>query len=86
MDDKMVSYLVNHAIATNKCLDGVKANQCALMKQIKINRKQRFINMVLGGLITLCVCNISDLLKTVKKQNTRIKTLEAQVNGEEEGE
>lgn len=84
MDDKIVNYLVTNTIATNKCLDGVETNQRALIKQISINRKQRFTNMVLGGLVTLCVCNIVELLKTVKTQNTRIEALEAKVNGEEE--
>lgn len=84
MDDKIVNYLVTNAIATNKCLDGVEIIQRALIKQISINRKQRFTNMVLGGLVTLCVCNIVELLKTVKTQNTRIEALEAKVNGEEE--
>lgn len=83
MEDKMVNYLITNAIATNKCLDDVRKLTKSLLKQAKINKKQRFTNMVLGGLVVACVCNIADLIRTVNEQNARIKELEEKVNGNE---
>lgn len=83
MEDKMVNYLITNAIATNRCLNDIQKLSKAVLKQAKINKKQRFTNMVLGGLVVACVCNIADLIKTVNAQNARIKELEEKVNGNE---
>ena len=87
MDDKMINYLITNALATNKCLDDIKDLSNVVVRQAKINRTQRLVNTVLGAMCVACVCNIADLIRVVKKQNTKIQELEAKVNGEEkEGE
>ena len=83
MEDKMISYLIGNALATNKCLCAVEACQKALIKQAKINRVQRLINTGLLALTTICVFRISELAKIVYEQETKLdKLTEEETEGE----
>jgi hypothetical protein len=86
MDEKILGYLIANCKATDKCLDCVETLMSTTIKQARINRCQRLMNIILAGLTVSCVCNIADLIKVVKHQNTRIEALEKKLNGEESEE
>ncbi len=83
MDEKIFNYLVQSLNATDKCLDGVDVALKALIKQNKINKKQRLLNFVLSMLVFGCVRNISTLAKAAVIQGEKIKELEAKIVSED---
>lgn len=82
MDEKVFDYLLKSIRATDTCLDSVNTALKALTKQARINRTQRAINVILGGLVVACVANITDLIRVTNAQNAKIAALEEKIDSE----
>ena len=76
MDEKIYGYLVTHSVQIDKCSEGVDACMKALVKQSKVNRIQRLVNVSLLFLVVTCVKNITNLNTLVKTQGEKIEALE----------
>jgi hypothetical protein len=76
MDEKIYGYLVTHSVQIDKCSEGVDACMKALVKQSKVNRIQRLVNISLLFLVVTCVKNITNLNTLVKTQGEKIEALE----------
>ena len=83
MDDKTINYVVANALAVNKCLDEIGSIKKALIRQTKINRQQRSINMILAGVSVFCICKIIELVAVVNSHEESIRELENADNGED---
>lgn len=79
MDEKILGYLIANNRATDDCLRGVETALDALIKQAKHNKRQKFANVLMGGLILMCMSHIGDLLIKVQKQDNKIAALEAKI-------
>ena len=76
MDEKIYEYLVTHSVQIDKCSEGVDICMKALLKQNKINRIQRLINISLLFLVVTCAKNIMNLTAIVQDQDEKLKALE----------
>ena len=84
MDEKMTNYFIANALALNKCGDSIKDLTEVVIRQAKVNKRQRAVNTILTALCIMCVSNVADLIKAVRKQNIKIQELEEKINGDEQ--
>ena len=84
MDEKTLNYIAKFARTTDVCLSGVETALDALVKQAKINRKQKLFNVIFGAVAVACVCKINNLINVVNAHNKKIKELEAAISEDEQ--
>lgn len=81
MDEKMIGIVIKNSLALNTCMDAVKINQNALIKQSKINRNQRLFNFMFGMIMFETVGKIA---KRLSKMSEKIIALEKKIEGFEQ--
>lgn len=75
MEEKLFGIVLKQALATDKCLDGVEKAMDCLIKQAKINKRQKFINTFLWLVMASAVSEVVALKKYIQKQNELIQKL-----------
>lgn len=75
MNEQDCNYVLKCLRATDVCLIGVDNALTALNKQMKINKKQKVINVILGVITLTCVSRIGQLVLAVNSHAETIKEL-----------
>ena len=75
MDEKIIDYVLETSFNMGKCQQGVDAVMVAMGKQMKINKKQKMTNFILGYMVASALNEVVTLKKYIAKQNELIKTL-----------
>ena len=83
MEGKFMDYIVKCVRSTDACRNGVNVAMDLLIKQAKINRKQKVFNVIFALCGLAMFSQISDMQKVINKQSKQIKELQA---NEQKGE
>ena len=77
MDEKVCVYILKCLRASDVCMQGVNTALNALIKQHRINVKQKWMNVIFAGLFMATASKVTELKTQILKMNEKIKKLEA---------
>lgn len=79
MEDKVLGYLAKNAVQIGECMCGVECALRVLIKQGKINKRQRAANVLFAVVLVCCIGKIGEL----EKRLDNIQRKEIDGNSEE---
>lgn len=73
MEEKMFGVMLKNLQATDSCIRATEGLQKAFIKQIKINRRQRFINIGLAYMLLATLSEFVSLKEKIRELVNAIK-------------